>query len=140
VNHATEFARLPERPCMTTALRIHGFHDRGDEFGSLAVYGSDAPAILDLARREPALGKPLDSALPYSGAQVVWAVREEMARTIEDVLARRCRALFLNAAAARRMAPVVAQLMARELGRDTTWQQKQVEAFDALARNYTLAP
>jgi glycerol-3-phosphate dehydrogenase len=74
--------------------------------------------------------------MPCTGAQVVWAAREEMARTVEDVLARRCRALFLNAAAAIRMAPAVGALLARELGRDATWQRSQVAAFEALARQY----
>jgi glycerol-3-phosphate dehydrogenase len=67
---------------------------------------------------------------------VVWAVRHEMARTVEDVLARRTRALFLNAKAAMRMAPRVAGLMAHELGRDGVWQRQQVESFGAVARNY----
>ena len=55
--------------------------------------------------------------MPYAGAEVVWAAREEMARTVEDVLARHTRALFLNARAAVEMAPQVAALMAREPGR-----------------------
>jgi glycerol-3-phosphate dehydrogenase len=62
-----------------------------------------------------------------------------MARTVEDVLARRCRALFLNAAAAIRMAPAVARLMARELGRDESWQRREVAAFEVLAQQYTIA-
>jgi glycerol-3-phosphate dehydrogenase len=100
------------------------------------VYGSDAPLIQDLMRAEPALAEPLDPALPYTGAEVVWAARHEMARTVEDVLARRTRALFLNAKAAMRMAPSVAGLMARELHRDRAWQTQQVESFGEVARNY----
>jgi glycerol-3-phosphate dehydrogenase len=61
-----------------------------------------------------------------------------MARTVEDVLARRCRALFLNARAATRMAPAVASLMARELGRDADWQRRQIDEFTRLARQYTI--
>jgi glycerol-3-phosphate dehydrogenase len=136
VNHALELARLPERPCATHELRIHGYSQSADEFGVLGVYGADAPAILEIARAEPALSDPLDPVLPYTGAEVVWAVRTEMARTVEDVLARRCRALFLNAAAAIRMAPAVASLMARELGRDEAWQQRETAAFTALAQRY----
>jgi glycerol-3-phosphate dehydrogenase len=136
VDQAADFARLPERPCVTTELRIHGFHPHAGELGPLGLYGSDAPAIRDLERAEQALAAPLDAELPCTGAQVVWAAREEMARTVEDVLARRCRALFLNAAAAIRMAPAAAALLARELGRDTAWQRSQVAAFEALAREY----
>jgi glycerol-3-phosphate dehydrogenase len=139
VNQAVEFAHLPEKLCETAKLRIHGFHESAEQFGALDFYGSDAPALQALARTEPSFAEPLDPALPtIIGAQVVWAVRVEMARTVEDVLARRCRALFLDAAAAIRMAPAVARLMARELGRDVDWQREQVAAFTTLARHYRL--
>jgi glycerol-3-phosphate dehydrogenase len=136
VNQATELARLPERPCVTRTLNIHGFHQQAESFGALGVYGTDAAAIRELARAEPALAEPLHPALPYLAAEVVWAAREEMARTVEDVLARRTRALFLNAGAAIAMAPRVAALMARELGHDDTWQAREVDACRALARQY----
>jgi glycerol-3-phosphate dehydrogenase len=136
VDRAAELARLPERPCPTAALPIYGFDRQADRFGPLAVYGSDAPAIRDLQRAEPGLAEPLHPALPYTGAEVVWAVRFEMARTVEDVLARRLRALFLNARAAAAMAPAVAALMARELRRDEAWQRSQVASFAGLARRY----
>ncbi len=68
---------------------------------------------------------------------MVWAARHEMARTVEDVLARRARALFLNARAAMRMAPAVAALLARELRRDESWQRRQIEEFNMLAKSYT---
>ena len=87
---------------------------------------------------DAALAEPLDGALPYVAAEVVWAAREEMARTVEDVLARRTRALFLNARAAIRMAPRVAALMARELGRDAAWETAQVGAFERTARGFAL--
>ncbi|HSK08300.1 MAG TPA: glycerol-3-phosphate dehydrogenase/oxidase [Vicinamibacterales bacterium] len=138
VNQAVELARLPERPCVTKTLNIHGFHPHADRFGPLSVYGSEALAIQDLVRIDASLGQPLDAALPYTRAEAVWGARIEMARTVEDVLARRCRALFLNAAAAVRMAPEVAAIMARELGRDKTWERKEVAAFTALAAGYRL--
>jgi glycerol-3-phosphate dehydrogenase len=136
VNQAAVLARLPEKACATGNLRLHGFHESAEEFGALRGYGSDAPRIQELMRAEAALAEPLDSALPYTGAEVVWAARHEMARTVEDVLARRTRALFLNAKAAIRMAPRVALLMARELDRDGGWQDRQVAGFEKLARNY----
>jgi glycerol-3-phosphate dehydrogenase len=67
---------------------------------------------------------------------VIWAVRHELARTVEDVLARRTRALFLDAAASMAMAPLVARLMAAELDRDERWQRRQVADFQALAQGY----
>ena len=78
----------------------------------------------------------LDSRLPYIGAEVIWATRFEMARTIEDVLARRTRALFLDARAAVAMAPAVARLMAGELKKEEDWEKEQVLSFLEVAKNY----
>src|SRR5262245_17763427 len=136
VDHAATLSRLPENPSATRNLNVHGFHRQAHNFGALAVYGSDALLIQDLIRAEPSLGNPLHPALPSCGAEVVWAARVEMARTVEDVLARRTRALFLNARAGIAMAPETARLLARELGRDETWQAQQVDAFRALAEGY----
>lgn len=139
VTQAAVLARLNEQPSVTHHLNIHGYHQHADRFGRLAFYGSDAPAIQDLIRHEPALGEPLHPALPIGGAEVVWAVRHEMARTVEDVLARRTRALFLNARAALEMAPAVARLMARELGQDPSWVTRQLEAFAEVARGFLVS-
>jgi glycerol-3-phosphate dehydrogenase len=136
INQAALLAKLPEKPCQTERLNIHGYHPHADKFGTLAVYGADAPAIQDLIRNDVRLGQRLHPDLPYCGAEVIWAVRHEMARTIEDVLARRTRALFLNTRAARAMAPHVAELMARELGKDTQWQIRQTADFLNLAQQY----
>ena len=100
------------------------------------MYGADAPAIQALGQTEPRWQTPLHPELPYTAAEVVWAVREEHARTVEDVLARRTRALFLNVRAALAMAPRVAELMAAELGRDAAWQAEQVRAFVETARGF----
>jgi glycerol-3-phosphate dehydrogenase len=136
VNQAATLARLPEKPCVTAHLSIHGFHRHADEFGHLSVYGADAPAIQDLIRSDESLGEKLHPALPYCSAEVLWAARFEMARTVEDCLARRTRALFLNARAAIAMAPTVARLLGAELQRDQRWQEEQVQAFRELARGY----
>jgi len=139
VDHAATLAQLPEKPCVTRNLNVHGFHRQADNFGALAVYGSDALLIQDLIRGEPSLAAPLHPALPSCGAEVVWAARAEMARTVEDVLARRTRALFLNARAAMDMAPTAASLLGRELGRDEAWQAEQVDAFRRLAQGYLVS-
>jgi glycerol-3-phosphate dehydrogenase len=136
VNQAATLARLADKRCVTRQLHIHGYHEQAQRFGPLSVYGSDAPAIQDLVRRNGKWGERLHPALPYCAAEVIWAVRQEMARTVEDVLARRTRALFLNARAARAMAPRAAELMAQELGRDRRWQTKEVKAFQELAKTY----
>jgi glycerol-3-phosphate dehydrogenase len=139
VNHAAILGRLPERDCATTRINIHGFHPHAEKFGHLSFYGSDAPAIQELMRRDPELARPLAPALPYLGAEVVWAIRHEMARTVEDVLCRRTRALFLNAKAALEAAPKVASLMTRELGYDSNWQAAQLAAFKQVAECFSLA-
>ncbi len=136
VNQAAMLGQLPEKACITQGLNIHGFHGNARRFGPRYVYGSDAPAVEALIQVDPGLAKTLHPALPYTGAEVVWAVRFEMARTVEDVLARRTRALFLNAKAALAMSPCVAELMARELNRDDAWKAQQVRAFEVLAQHY----
>ena len=138
VNQASMLAKLPEKACPTEKLNIHGFHKHAEKFGSLAIYGSDAVLIQDLIRADASLGVPLHPALPYCAAEYVFAARFEMARTLEDALSRRTRALLLNARAAIEMAPQVAELMTRELGRDAAWQKEQVRAFRELAKSYLL--
>jgi glycerol-3-phosphate dehydrogenase len=118
-------------------MNIHGFHENAEKFGPLRVYGSDAVKIQSLARSE-SLGAILNPALPYTEAEVVWASRYEMARTIDDILSRRTRALFLNAKAALAAAPRVAELMAHELGKDSAWQQDQLSQFTNLAQSYLI--
>jgi glycerol-3-phosphate dehydrogenase len=138
VDQAADFARLAERPCTTRTLNVHGFHSSAERFGALRVYGADALGIQEVMRDTPSLAAPLHAQLPYTGAEVVWAARHEMARTIEDVLARRTRALFLNARAAEAMAPEVARLMGSELGWDASRQAAEVAAFSELARGYQI--
>ncbi len=138
VNHAAILAKLPDKQCVTKQLNIHGFHGNAAKFGRLAIYGSDAPAIEQLMRDDATLAEPLTAALPYTGADVVWAVRHEMARTADDVLSRRTRALFLNARAALAAAPRVVSLMARELERDEAWESQQLATFRQIAAHFDL--
>jgi glycerol-3-phosphate dehydrogenase len=139
VNHAIVLAGLQQRPCVTSELRIHGSSAPLDAGMPLASYGSDAEQIEDLMRHEPDLAPPFQPALPINGAQVVWAARHEMARTLDDVLARRTRALYLNAAAAVAMAPAAVHLLARELGRDEAWQTAQLEGFGRVAAGFDVS-
>jgi len=82
----------------------------------------------------PELARPLHEEIPIRGAQVIWAVQREMARTLDDVLARRTRALYLNVKATREMAPAVAKLMADEMGHDEGWINGQLQEFEQIAR------
>jgi glycerol-3-phosphate dehydrogenase len=136
VDQAALVAGLVARPCVTETLRIHGWLKQVDPDDPLHVYGSDAPEVRHIARDTRALGEPLHDRLPLTGARIVWAVRREMARTVEDVLARRTRALLLDARASVEVAPEVAKIMARQLKRGRKWQKEQVAAFGSVAEGY----
>ena len=105
----------------------------------LQVYGSDAALLEQLLAENPAWRELLHPALPYYAGEVIWGARYEQARTVEDVLARRTRALLLDARASISVAPRVAALMASELGQDQAWQEAQVAEFTELASGYLLA-
>jgi glycerol-3-phosphate dehydrogenase len=137
VNHAITLGELPDVPSKTHDLKIHGYKQE-ESLTSLGVYGSDGDVIMAMAAADKRLGAQLHPALPYIAAEVIWAVREEMARTLDDVLSRRTRALFLNARAAIEMAPSVAALMAQELGAGQEWIDQQLREFNDLAAKYLL--
>ncbi len=136
VNKAIEINGLPERKCVTKKLHIHGYRKNPDLTNHMYVYGSDEEKILDLIRKKPALAEKLSSKFGYTLAEVVWAAREEMALSVEDVLARRVRMLFVDAREAIAAAPKVAQTLAQELGHDQAWIENQVESFTTMAKNY----
>ena len=135
IDRAAVVGGLEPRSSNSVQQRIHGWQTTqvDDQFG---VYGTDSEKLRDLAASIPSGFERLHPDLPYCVAEVVWAARHEFARTITDLLARRTRALFLDAAASMTMAPLVAELMAAELDRDELWQQQQVDAFRSLAIHY----
>ncbi len=138
VNTAIAKAGLPERPCRTMELVIHGGQVEGvvDFHGPLYYYGSDIAPVRAIVSANGSLGQLLHERLPYIKAEIIWAAREEMCMTVEDALSRRTRALLLDAAAAVEAAPVVAELLAGELGKGADWQVQQVEAFREMAKEY----
>ncbi len=139
VNKALKTVGLPFVKCATQGLPIHGYQKTGKISNDvLQIYGSDEIKIRDLISKKPELSEPIFPQNIYIKAQVVWAVREEMARTVEDVLARRLRVLFLDAKLAIDMSPGVAVIMAEELQKDEVWQQQQLNDFVILANNYLL--
>lgn len=127
-------------PCTTAHLPVHGHTRQPAGPPHLQVYGTDARLIEQLMQQQPELARPLHPAFPHTEAEVYWAVQNEMARTVEDVLARRLRLLFLDARAAIEAAPRVAAIMAAQLGQDPEWQQQQLGHFYALANHYLLEP
>jgi glycerol-3-phosphate dehydrogenase len=141
VDEAIAAHGLEARPSRTRDLRLHGWEEgrrpkaegRGECW---EVYGADASKLLAMVSENPALDERLHPSLPYRAGEVVWAVRQEMARTVEDTLSRRTRALWLDAKASMEMAPKVAGLMAKELGRDAAWEQQEVALYRGLAQGY----
>ncbi|MDD2851051.1 MAG: glycerol-3-phosphate dehydrogenase/oxidase [Desulfuromonadaceae bacterium] len=138
VTAAAQVGGLDDRPSVTASLHIHGWQEgvrTGDQW---QVYGSDAPALELLLEENPLWREPLHPALPYCKGEVVWSVRHEWARTVDDVLARRTRALLLDARASITAASAVAELLACELGKDHIWQEQQAADFCELAKGYLL--
>jgi glycerol-3-phosphate dehydrogenase len=136
INRAAEVGGLRQEPSRTRALRLHGWTRDVAAVESERVYGSDLPLIERLSEQDASLNELVHPRLPYRMREVVWAARHEMARTVEDVLARRLRALFLDARAAIEAAPRVADVLARELRRDEAWKARDLESFYAVARGY----
>jgi glycerol-3-phosphate dehydrogenase len=133
VDRALVAAGLVGRPSRTEKLRLHAC-GQGEAEPEFANYGSDARHLRSLMNDQPGLAATIHPRLPYRMVQVVWAVRHEMARSVEDVLARRTRALLLDEGAAREAAPAVAHLMAAELGRGAAWEEAQLSALVPAAR------
>jgi glycerol-3-phosphate dehydrogenase len=138
INRASEVASLPKAPSRTLELKIHGWTTEPFAGASAweQVYGSDLPGLQALSASDAALDAPLHPRLPFKAREVVWAARNEMARTVEDILARRTRALFLDALAAMEAAPAVARLLAKELNRGELWIAKNTADFIDVAQGY----
>ncbi len=136
IEKAIMLGGLPERKCITQHLPIHGFRmDIDPHSDPLAPYGLNKEEVLAIGEEENLAGF-LSEKLHIYKSQVAWAVRKEMARTVEDVLARRTRALFLDARESVRIAPEVADIMAIELNQPEEWKSDQVKAYKAVAKNY----
>jgi glycerol-3-phosphate dehydrogenase len=131
------------RRCVTKHLALHGVPPGGRASSAVAPrgrdlsahlsarYGSDAGAVLALADHRPELLDPVVEGLPYIGAEVVYAARHEMARTIDDVLARRTRAVLQDGRAAAAAADAVGALLAGELGLDPARAAADAQRFAA---------
>lgn len=138
VNKVIALGKLPQKGCKTKQLAIHGADGSADDANHLYIYGTDQKAIEALIKSDPELGEKLHPRLEFLKAEVVWAVTNEMARTIEDVLARRVRILFLDAKAAQEVAPQVAEILAKYLNKNEAWKEGQIKDFTNLANQYIL--
>lgn len=138
INQAAIVAGLENELCKTEELRIHGWLKNVNHDNHLHVYGSDIVGINKLLIENPAWNEKLHPNLPYLKVEVIWAIRNELAITIEDILSRRTRALLLDAKASIEMATEVGHLLASEFGYDDAWVAHEVKEFEALAKNYIL--
>jgi glycerol-3-phosphate dehydrogenase len=135
IDKAIKTGFLEKRRCITTNLKLTKLSP-GNSSARLHIYGEGAEDILRMIKDNPELGLPLDPRLPYTKAELIWICRNEMPLNLEDLLARRTRALFLNAKASLAIAEEAAALMAKELEYSMIWQTEQVESYNQLVRNY----
>ncbi len=133
---AAHKAGLPEVECKTRQLPVHGYKETPDYEAPLYYYGTDAANILSLVNADKSLSELIHPRLNFTKAEIVWAVQQEMCMTIEDALSRRTRALLLDAKAAMEAAPIVGNILAKEMKKDDDWIKKQVDAFNSVAKNY----
>lgn len=136
IDKAVLIGNLEERPSITEDLQIYGYHQHAEIFGDLEQYGSATPDIQKLLDERPTYKKKLHPNYHHVEGEVIWAVRKEMARGVEDFLARRTRFLFLDVEASLQIVPKVAKLMAQELRNDQTWENQQIELFKETAKHY----
>lgn len=127
---------LEKKACVTSNLPVYGIGDGYLKKDRYHIYGIHADEIKTMVNQDPDMGKALHQDLPYNRAEIIWICRNEMPRKLEDVLARRTRALLLDARASKEIAPDVAAIMAKELELDEAWAKQQVEEYNALVENY----
>ena len=139
VDLAISHANLKPQACRTKSLKIHGATDLTAN-SDLDIYGSDKAEIESLTAEHPELNEKLHADFPYKKGEVLWAIRNEMAETVEDILSRRLRILFIDARAAMEMSRTVASILAKELQADKDWEDKQVDIFNKLASGYIYEP
>ena len=137
LDKAVLIGNLPSKKSVTEELQIFGYHHYPEVFNELKIYGSAVPLIRKILDEKPNYSQKLHPDYNHVEGEVIWAVRNEMARTIEDFLARRTRMLFLDVKASLEMAPKVAALMAEALDYDQNWQTEQIKEFEKLAEKYS---
>ena len=136
INKAEAIKKLRKTRSVTRDLKIHGHKETVDYRDPLYFYGADRTALIELIKYRPELEEYLSEDLGIIKAQVVWAVKNEMAVTVEDFLSRRTRCLLLDTRESLRIAKDTAAIMANEMDKDNKWIESQVKEFELLARNY----
>lgn len=135
IDRAIREGFLEKKKCVTSGIKLT--RQTGVSTSErFQIYGDNSVDIEKIINEDPASGSSIDPRLPYTRAEILWICRNEMPVSIEDVLARRTRSLFLNARASADIAPVVAGIMAEEFGYDQKWQEEQLESYRQLVKNY----
>jgi len=135
-NVACSVAGLPERQCGTQNLNIVGYDPKADWNDPLHVYGSDSQKVKAFGTEEK--NSSLSEKVYITENQICWSIENEMAITLEDVLARRTRCLFLDSAETEKIAPKVAEIMRSFLKEDYNWLERQLTQFNKIIKNYQL--
>jgi glycerol-3-phosphate dehydrogenase len=135
LDRAIKAGLIERRKCITKEVLLDQMIGQ-DKENRLRIYGSGADEIGALVRQHPEMGNKISESLPYTIAEIVWICRNEMAVNVEDILSRRTRALLLDARESEKVAPAIAEIMARELGHDKSWIAEQSEKISILVRNY----
>lgn len=138
LDRAIELKNLDKKKSITANLKLHGYQENVNRDSWDYVYGSDINEINKLKTENPSLNRLIHPNYTFTHAHVIWAIRNEMAVTIEDILARRVRLLFLDAKAAIQASETIAQLLAQEFNKDIIWQEQEIEKFTELASGYLL--
>ncbi len=138
VDMAARTGRLIHSDCRTKDLAIHGFAWQRDPHDPYFIYGSESDKLHAMEHSNPRLKEKIHPSLPYTFSEIEWAIKEEMAITLEDVLARRTRSILLNAKASIEAAPGVASFMAEKLNHDNSWIDEQLKSFERFAKGYII--
>jgi len=135
IDRAIRAGILENKKCMTKTFSLFSLDPALHE-KRLQIYGNKAVEIEEMMCEKPSLRELMNPLLPYTRAEIIWICRNEMPRTLEDMLARRTRSLFLDVRASITIAPVVADIMAEELRYDDKWKDQQLEEYNKLTINY----
>jgi len=135
IDKAARAGMLESRPCGTSNLCLVPVPETVKNTRFL-VYGKGAAEIENLIAGNPGNGKKLHPAFDYTVAEITWICKNEMPVNLEDMMARRTRALFLHAAASMELAPAVAAIMAEQSGWDANTTEEQIASYRTLAQNY----
>lgn len=137
LDFALKNSSLPYKNGRTVNYPIHGHTlEKPDSYTS--IYGSDRISLLQLAYSETWLLEKIHPDFPFIKAEIIWAIRNEMAQTLTDILSRRLRWLFLDVQVSREVAPEIARIMAKEMLKDENWENEQIEDFMQISKSYGL--